>query len=335
MYLPMPSGRDPRSRWPGRGDRAGRHRVLGGPTWTAPEVGGSVVELTTGWPVSDSGRWDAVRNRVLRAARAVDRLLPHRLSRLARRLADGDLLLSASSLAFYGLVSAMPLLLIAFAVVEAVAGDGALRSFADQVAEQGPEGSAQFLDQLVDGGGSFGLVTLLFTIWPATAYGGGLRRALSRHSEGEEAAAGLRGRLLGLSMVLVLPVVILGGIPSMFLLSTLAGDSAVERALGWTLAVVAGMLVATGLTTALYHAFSPASLGLRESLTGAAVTAAVTSVFSLGFVVYLQFGDTEARFGGGVIAVVVLLGVWLFAANTLLLAGYETALELEEEPERR
>ena len=283
--------------------------------------------------LSDSGTWASVKDRAIGIVRVVDGWLPDRLSRLVRRFVDRGLLLSASSLAFYGLVSALPLLLIAFAFVETVAGEDLLRSFADQVAEQGPEGSGQFLDQLIDGGGTLGLVTLLFTIWPSTAYGGGLRRALSRHAEGSESVAGMRGRLLGLGMVLVLPVIVLGGIPMMFLLSTLAGDGAVETALGWTLALAAGSLVATALTTALYHAFSPPSLGLRESLTGAAITAVVTTVFSLGFVVYLKLGDTEGRFGGGVIAVVVLLGVWLFVANILLLAGYETVLELEDDRE--
>lgn len=235
-----------------------------------------------------SRRWGTVKDRARSFVRRIDGWLPDRLSRLARRFTDGELLLSASSLAFYGVVSALPLLLIAFAFVEAVAGEEALSSFADQVGEEGPEGSGEFLDQLVDNGGSFGVVTLLFAIWPATAYGGGLRRALSRHSEGSESAAGLRGRLLGVSMVLVLPVVVLAGIPMMFLLSTLVGGGAVETALGWLLALVAGTLVATVLTTALYHAFSPAALGLRESLTGATLTAAVTAVFSLGFVIYLE-----------------------------------------------
>ena len=283
--------------------------------------------------MSGSQRWDRVKGRAIGIVETLDGWLPDRLSRLARRFADRGLLLSASSLAFYGLVSALPLLLIAFAVAEAVAGEDALRSFVDQVAEQGPDGSGQFLDQLVDNGSSFGFATLLFTIWPATAYGGGLRSALSRHSEGSESATGLRGRLLGLGMVLVLPVVVLGGIPMMFLFSTLLGDGVIEAALGWALALTAGMIVATTLTTALYHAFSPTTLGLRQSLKGAAITAALTAVFSVGFVVYLRLGDTEERFGGGVIAVVVLLGVWLFVANILLLAGYETVLELEDELE--
>lgn len=280
--------------------------------------------------MSESGRWQAAKERARGILRVADGWLPARVSRLVHRFADGEVLLSASSLAFYGLVSALPLLLIAFAFVEAVAGEDSLRSFADQVAAQGPEGSGEFLGQLVDGGGTLTFVTLLFTIWPATAYGGGLRRALTRHSEGSESAAGVRGRLLGLGMVLVLPMVLLGGLPMMFLLSTLVGDGVVQTVFGWALALVAGMSVATALTAALYHAFSHEALPLRESLVGAAVTAAVTGVFSLGFVVYLQLGDTEERFRGGVIAVVVLLGVWLFVANSLLLAGYEAVLELQD-----
>jgi membrane protein len=298
------------------------------------DAGDSVDASEQGRIVSD-GRWDEVKDRALGVVRAVDRWLPDRLSRLARRFADREILLSASSLAFYGLVSALPLLLIAFAFVEAVAGDDALRRFADQVAEQGPEGSGEFLDQLVDNGGTFGVATLLFTLWPATAYGGGLRRALSRHSERSETASGLRGRLLGLSMVLVLPVVVLAGLPLMFLLSTLLGDGALETALGWALALAGGTILATALTTALYHAFSPEALGFRQSLKGAAVTAVVTAVYSLGFVIYLEFGDTAERFGGGVIALVVLLGLWLFVANILLIGGYEAVLELEDEREGR
>ena len=95
--------------------------------------------------MSDSGKCKAIKDRAIGIVRTIDGWLPHRLSRLARRFADSELLLSASSLAFYGLVSALPLLLIAFAFVEAVAGDDTLRSFADRVAEQGPEGSGQFL----------------------------------------------------------------------------------------------------------------------------------------------------------------------------------------------
>lgn len=275
--------------------------------------------------------WASVRARLQAALRAADRRVPLHLSQLVRGIADRDLLTSASSLAFYGLVSALPLLLIAFALMSAVTDEGTLQRFAEQVSRSGPEGTGQFVDQLVSNSDSLTLATLVFTLWPATAYGGGLRRTLARYSDGGDGPApALRGRMLGLSLVLVLPVLVLAGVPLMFFLSTLSGDGPLATALGWTLALVAGTLTGTMLTTLLYHAFSPGDLGLRESLRGAALTAVVTGIFSLLFVVYLEVGNTGDRFGGGTMAMVVLLGVWLFVANILLLAGHETVVQLHE-----
>jgi membrane protein len=270
-----------------------------------------------------------VKERILSVARTVDGWLPARLSALVRRLADSEILLSASSLAFYGLVSALPLLVLTFAFVDAVAGDDAIQRFADQVTESGIEGVGQFLDQVADGGGSLTFATALFTIWPATAFGGGLRRALTRHSDRTEAASGVRGRLLALGMVLVLPVLVLAGIPLMFFLTTLSGDGVLATVFGWSVALLAGAVVATVVITAIYKTFTPGSLRLRQALVGALLTAVLTGLFSLLFVLYLQVADTEERFGGGTIALVVLIGIWLFVANILLLGGFETVLELE------
>jgi membrane protein len=279
--------------------------------------------------------WTATRQRLGALVHAVDRRLPDRVGRLVRRVADGDIVLSASSLAFYGLISVLPMLLIAFAAVEAVAGREALDAFVDQVSETGPDGTTQFLEQLAGNNGGLTTATLLFTIWPATAYGGGLRRALSRHTGVDEVASGLRGRLLGLGLVLALPVLVLAGIPLMFFLTTLSGDGTLATAFGWTLALGAGGIVGTALATVLYRAFAPGQLRLRETVHGAGLTAVVTAIFSLAFVIYFQVGTIEDRFGGGTIAVVVLIGLWLFVANNLLLAGYEAVLELveEEDPE--
>lgn len=275
--------------------------------------------------------WASTRTRLQTTLRAVDQRVPLHLSQLVRRIADRDVLTSASSLAFYGLVSALPLLLIAFALTSAVTDEGTLQRFAEQVSRSGPEGTGQFVDQLVSNSDSLTFATLLFTLWPATAYGGGLRRTLAKNTDGGDGPVpGLRGRLLGLSLVLVLPVLVLAGLPLMFFLSTLSGDGPLATALGWTLALGAGTIIGTLLTTLLYHAFSPGDLGLRESLRGAALTALVTGLFSLLFVIYLEVGNTGDRFGGGTIAMVVLLGVWLFVANILLLAGYETVVLLHE-----
>ena len=280
-----------------------------------------------------SGIATSARERGQAGVAAVDRWLPRRVRGVLHRIADRDVLLAASSLAFYGVVSALPLLMLAFAAVEFVAGGDTLASFADRAASSGPEGTGAFLEPLVASGGTLTVATVLFTLWPATAYGGGLRRALTHSTDtgAEEAASGIRGRIGGVSLVLVLPVLVLAGIPMMFVLSTLAGEGLWGLVLGWSAALVAGGLVATVLVALLYQAFTPASLGWRDTISGAVISGYATAVFSLLFVIYLGLADIEERFGGGATAVVVMIGLWLFVANIILLAGYQAVLELDEE----
>ncbi|HSK24397.1 MAG TPA: YihY/virulence factor BrkB family protein [Egicoccus sp.] len=263
-----------------------------------------------------------------RTTAALDRL-PPRPRNLVRRLANRDLMAQASSLAFYGLVSALPLIMLTLAAVSAVAGEQAVQRFVDQASASGPDGSTQFLEQLARSGGSFTLATVVFTLWPATAYGGGLRRALARASGQQEDASGLRGRLRAIGLVLLLPVLMLAGLPMMLVLTGLSGDGAAATVLGWTIALVGATVVGSLITAGLYQAFSPEEIGWRSTGAGALLTATTTALFSAGFVVYLRVADTEERFGGGTIAIVVMLGLWLFVANALLLAGYHAGLELD------
>lgn len=256
--------------------------------------------------------------------------LPDPLGRFVERLGDRDVLLAGSSLAFYGLVSLLPLLVMAFALVSAVAGQATLTEFTRRTAQSGSTGMASVLGQLTSNAPSLSWVTVLAALWPATAYGGGLRRALMHASPGDEQLAGLRGRMLGLSLVLVLPVLILAGVPLMFVVMQVADDGLVGVLVGLAVAFVAAVLVGSVLTTLIYHTFSPARIGLRESVGAAALVSGITTAFSLGFVLYLQLGQVEQRFGGGTVAAVVLMGVWLFVANVLLLAGYHAVLELSD-----
>lgn len=263
-----------------------------------------------------------------RATAALDRL-PPRPRGLVRRLANRDLLTEASSLAFYGLVSALPIIMLTLAGASAVAGDQAVQRFVQQASASGPDGSSQFLEQLARNGGSFTLATVLFTLWPATAYGGGLRRALAAASGQQEDAPRLRGRLRAVGLVLLLPLLMLAGLPLMLVLTSLSGDGPLATVVGWLIALVAATVVGTAITAGLYRAFSPEDIGWRSTLAGAALTATATGLFSAAFVLYLRVADTEERFGGGTIAIVVMLGLWLFVSNALLLAGYHAGRQLD------
>jgi membrane protein len=261
---------------------------------------------------------------------AFARRLPPGVARIAERIAERELILEASSLGFYALVSALPMLTVAFSVVGLAAGDDTLRQFAQQAEERGPAGAGRILEQLVESSGSLSIAAIVFTVWPATAYGGGLRRALSRATGDDSAAPALKGRATAIGLVFALPVLVMAGLPLAALLTTLGDDGLVGTLLGWGVALGAGTGALTLVLSGLYHAFSPEDLDWRDTLRGAAITAVVTTLFSIGFVVYLQVGDIEQRFGGDVIGLIVMLGVYLFVANLLLLAGFEAAAELDD-----
>lgn len=272
---------------------------------------------------------DAARDRADELLDAVDRRLPAPVDGVVRRISNRDVLLQASSLAFYGLISTLPLLVIAFAVVGAASGDGTLERFSSSLSRSGPSGVGRIVDQLVSSSRSLSWVTLLLAIWPATAYGGGLRRAL-QHASGEEPQlAGVHGRLLGLGLVLALPLLMLGGVPLVFVVTNLSGDGALATVLGWLLGLLAALLVGTATTAVLYRTFAPTELGWGAAVRGAAPVSFATAAFSLGFVAYLNLGDIEQRFGGGTSALVVLLGLWLFVANVLLVAGYHAVVAID------
>jgi membrane protein len=260
---------------------------------------------------------------------ALARRLPPGVNRIAERIAGRDLLLEASSLGFYGLVSALPLLTIAFSVVGLIAGEDSLRQLAQQAEENGPAGTGEILQGLLDNSDGLSWAALVFTLWPATAYGGGLRRALTRASD--ESASALRGRATAIGLVFTLPVLSLAGLPLAAVLTSLGDDGLAGTLLGWGVALVAGVTLLTLILWALYHVFTPDDLDWKDTIRGAALTAAVTTVFSVGFVAYLRLGNVEDRFGGATIGLVVMLGVYLFVANALLLAGFEASAQLDEE----
>ena len=175
---------------------------------------------------------DEVRGGVRALWRRVTRRLPAGLGRIAERIAGRELLLEASSLGFYGLVSALPLLTLTFTLVGAIAGEDALRQLAQQAEESGPAGVGEVLEQLLEQSGSWSWAAVLFTVWPATAYGGGLRSALQRSTSEEEAAPALRGRATALLMVVALPVLVLAGLPLAALLTSLGDDGVAGTVLG-------------------------------------------------------------------------------------------------------
>jgi hypothetical protein len=176
-------------------------------------------------------------------------------------------------------------------------------------------------------GAGLGLGALVALLWPASAYGAGIARAFDRLSPTpDRQAKGLRGRALALALLGVMPALALTGLVASYLGTTILGDSTLARLAGWALALVLGFAGSWVTLAAIYLIFRPKPMRWSGLARGTAVAAGSISVLSLGYVVFLNVGtDFERRYATSGLAAIVLLALWLFLANALMLVGYEVA----------
>jgi YihY family inner membrane protein len=247
-------------------------------------------------------------------------------------LEETDILLFASGLAFYALVSLAPLVIVILWIVAAILGDARVQRFAEELKRVAPEGlgADQALTRVAQLGTSIGIPAVIAALWPATAYGAGLSRAFQRLSPrkpdpSKAKAKGVRGRILAL--LVLLPLLAVGAITASYLGTQALGASTAGAILGPAVALVTGFLVAAAAIAAIYRIFPPEPLEGRQVIRGTLFTAAGVSILSLGFSLYLTFGaNFQERYATSGIAGIVLVAVWLFASNALVLVGYRVAL---------
>ena len=262
----------------------------------------------------------------------LERRLPRPLRTLIDELEERDVLLYASGLAFYALVSIAPLVIVIMWIVAALLGDERVHRLADELKRVAPDGlgADQALKRVADLGTQIGLPAVAAALWPATAYGAGLSRAFLRLAPGAAAkgrakSRGLRGRIL--AFLLLLPAFAVGGLLASYLGTQALGSSTAGAVLGPVIALGTGFVAAFAAIALIYRVFPPDPLQGGQILRATLFTAAGVSVLSLGMSLYLAFGaNFQERYATSGIAGIVLLALWLFGTNTLLLLGYRMAL---------
>ena len=262
---------------------------------------------------------------------AVQHRLPGPVAAMVRRLRAGDVFLLSAALAFYALVSVVPFSILVLWVVSLVTGDSRVKEVADRLgdvlpANLGVEGALQ---RVADLGARLGIGALAALVWPATAYGSGLRRAFARLSRhGEEEARGLRGRALAFGLLGIVPALAVAALVGAYVGTRILGDGAIAQVLGWVLALVLGFVVGAVAVALIYRLFAPRRLPAKATARGASAASAAIAVVSLAYVIFLNFGvDFERRYATSGLAAVVLLALWLFLSNALILVGFQIAEE--------
>jgi uncharacterized BrkB/YihY/UPF0761 family membrane protein len=259
---------------------------------------------------------------------AQDRL-PPTLGALVDEVRHSEILLFAGGLAFYGLISIAPFLVISFWIAGGLVGESGLRTLGDNLDEMAPGGAriSPAVDSMASVGTGIGIGALLAALWPATAYGAGLVRAFDRISHlDKRSAQGLRGRVKALLFVVLLPAFVVGALGGSYVASNIVDNGGVQIVIGWGLALLAGFGAGLVVLSIIYAVFGPGQLPAAAVVKGAVAASGAIALMSLGYVVYLgQGADFEERVAGSGLATVVLLALWLYLANTILLIGYSLA----------
>ncbi len=266
----------------------------------------------------------------VRAAEAVIGRLPDWLARVFDYLRDEDVLMISAGLAFYALVSVAPLVIIALWVTSMIVGDGAVERTGDELARLAPGklGLDKAFIQVSKTGREIGIWAVAAALWPATAYGSGLARAFNRVSGQAREFPGLKGRALAFLLMAALQIVVLAVLAGVLMGPRLLGQGLAAKAAGWALALAAGFLAIAAMTGLIYRIFATETTSWAGILRAAATVSAGISLLSMGYVVFLRAGTNfEQRYASSGLAAVVLLAVWLFLANALLLVGYRLARE--------
>jgi len=185
----------------------------------------------------------------------LERYLPGPTAHLVSWARSDESLSTAASLAFFALVSLPPTALIGFWAAGLMAGDERISQLGEQLAALAPAemGADGMLLQLVEVAATLGWTSVLAALWPATAYGAGLARAFDRLTPtGRRRMDGLRGRVLVVVLIALLPLLILGALLVVLFLPQLLGEQVVVRVLGLALAGLIAVAALTAILALLY-----------------------------------------------------------------------------------
>ena len=267
-----------------------------------------------------------------RATSAIERIearFPRPIRVVVERAHTNDVFTYAAALAFYAIISVVPLTILVLWIVSVVLGDERVRHLAAEMGRIVPEslGAERIVQRVAQLGTRLGIVAIISALWPATAYGSGLERAFDRLGpKRDEKLEGLRGRAL--FFLVVLPVFVIGSLLGSFVGSQALGTEGLARIVGYVVALATGF-VATALALVLiYRIFPPTKLSWKDVFRATLTAATGISVLSFLFFLYVSLGaNFEKHYATSGLAALVLLAVWLFLANVLVLAAYRVALE--------
>lgn len=234
---------------------------------------------------------------------------------------------SAATLAYYGFLALMPLLLLVIYLLGLFlqSSEAVLASVEDLAVRLFPAFNRALLEDLlgVARQRAWGLISVAVLVWSLMPFAGAIRAAVRRIFRATRRASFLRSKLLDLAAVLALLVLFLlmaGGkvyasLGPVRLLATAGGWLAWGRAM-------AALALAVGVLAFFYRVFAPGRIRFSHLLAGAVAAAALLAVMRPVFGLILKFNPNYGYAFGSLKAIFLLL-VWVYYTFAVMLFGAE------------
>jgi YihY family inner membrane protein len=237
---------------------------------------------------------------------------------VVREVRTRDVSLLAASIAYYGFVAVVPLLVLVGTVAAAVGGPPLRAAAVDLIGRSflpvGREPVAAALSNTADRGAT--LLGLPVLVWGSLKLFRGVEAAFAR-IYGAESPGFLGSLRTGATVLAAVGVGVLGAIGLVGAVTLLRLPLAVVGSVG-SLSLFAVLVAAL---VPVYVLTPPVAVTVRTALPGAAVTAIGWTLLGTGFAVYARLVATGQLALYGVLAGVVLLVTWFYLAGMVLLVG--------------
>ena len=228
---------------------------------------------------------------------------------------------AAATLAFYGFLSLMPLLLVAVIALGSIlrSSDAASAALGSFVQDLFPGFNTALLSDLqaITAGGALSLVSVVLLVWSMTPLSGALRTALARMFAMPIQRPFVLSKAVDLAAVLSFLL--------FFLLLVLVRVFLPPDAAGW-LRFLSGtafpFLVCVGFIGLFFRVFAPVRLTWRQWVLGAVCVTLLWAVMRDVFVVFIRYNPNYG-YAFGSLKAMFLVVVWVYYVFAALLFGAE------------
>jgi membrane protein len=235
---------------------------------------------------------------------------------------------TAATLAFYGFLSLMPLLLLLFWLFSLVlrSSEAVLAALAELTGALFPAFNAEILGDLmrVSQSRAWGVAGIVALVWSMTPFAAAIRTAMTRVFRTEVRMGVLQAKALNVAAVLGMLVTFVGlaGWKILLLVQPFSGRRVVPE--GVVRVVTAGVpfLIVLGVLAFFFVVFAPVRLKRGQLWTGALTTAGLLIVIRPLFGWFLQVNPNYGYAFGSLKAIFLLL-IWVYYTFAAVLIGAE------------